>query len=204
MEQLGLKEDLAIRDRDDIGWDVSGHITSLSLDDGESGQRTRSVVLVHLGCAFEKTGMKIEDITWVGLTTGGSSEEEGHLTVSDGLLGQIVIDDEGVLRVVTEVLADSTTRVRGKELEGCGVGGCCSHDDRVLHAVSALEQTHDVRNGGPLLADGDVDAVKRLRVVACLEDGFLVDDGVDSNGGFACLSVTDDQLTLSSANWHLN
>ena len=41
-------------------------------------------------------------------------------------------------------------------------------------------------------------------MVTSLEDGLLVDDGVDGDGGLASLSVTDDQLTLSSANGHLN
>ena len=109
MEELGLEEDLAIRDRDDIGGDVSGHITSLGLDDGKGGQGTSTVGLVHLGCALKKTRMQVEDITRVSLTTRGSSEEKGHLSVSDGLLGKIVIDDEGVLCVITEVLTDGTS-----------------------------------------------------------------------------------------------
>ena len=139
MEELGLEEDLAVRDGDHIGGDVSGHITSLSLDDGKGSQRAGAVSLVHLGCALEQTRMEIEDIAGVGLTTGGSTQEQGHLAVGDGLLGQIVVDDEGVLRVVTEVLADGAARVGGQELEGRGVGGGCSDHDRVLKAVSLLE-----------------------------------------------------------------
>ena len=108
MEELGLEEDLSISDGDDIGGDVSGHITSLGLNDGKGSERSSTVGLVHLGCALKKTRMQVEDITWVSLTTGGSSEEKGHLSVSDGLFGEIVIDDEGVLGVVTEVLSDGT------------------------------------------------------------------------------------------------
>ena len=50
----------------------------------------------------------------------GSIEEEGHLAVGDGLLGEIVIDDKGVLGVVTEVLSNSTSRVWSQELEWSG------------------------------------------------------------------------------------
>ena len=203
MEQLGLKEDLAVRDGDDVSGDVSGHITSLGLNDGESGQGAGTVGLVHLSCALKKTGMEVENITGVSLTTRGSSEEEGHLTVGNSLLGQIVVDDEGVLRVVTEVLTDGATRVGGQELEGSGVGGGSSNDDSVLEAVSLSEQAHDVGHGGSLLSDGDVDAVEGLGVVTSLEDGLLVQDGVDSNGGFAGLSISNDQLTLASSNGHL-
>ena len=38
--------------------------------------------------------MEVEDITGVGLTTGETTEEQGHLAVSDGLLGQVIVDDE--------------------------------------------------------------------------------------------------------------
>lgn len=53
--------------------------------------------------------MQIEDISWVGLSAGWSSQKERHLSVSDGLLGQIVIDDKGVLSIVSEVLANSAS-----------------------------------------------------------------------------------------------
>ena len=204
MEELGLEEDLTVGNGDDIGGDIGGHITSLGLNDGESSEGASTVVLVHLGCTLEETRVKIEDITWVSLTTGGSSEEEGHLSVGDGLLGEIVIDDKSVLGVVTEVLADGASGVRGQELERGGVGGGGSDDNRVLHAVSLLEESDDVGDGGSLLTDGDVDAVEGLRVVTSLEDSLLVENSVNSNGGLASLSITNDQLTLSSANRHLN
>ena len=75
-------------------------------------------MLVHLSCTLEETRVVIEDITGVGLTTGGTSEEEGHLSVSDGLLGEIVVDDQGVLAVVSEVLTDGAAGVGSQELEG--------------------------------------------------------------------------------------
>ena len=78
------------------------------------------MVLVHLSCTLEKTRVKIEDISWVSLTTWWSSEKERHLSVSNGLLGEIVIDDKGVLGVVTEVLSNSTSRVWSQELEWSG------------------------------------------------------------------------------------
>jgi hypothetical protein len=39
--------------------------------------------------------VEVEDITGVRLTTGGTTEKEGHLTVSHSLLGQVIVDDEG-------------------------------------------------------------------------------------------------------------
>ena len=89
-------------------------------------------------------------------------------------------------------------------MERCGIGSGGSDDDGVLHAVSVFEETHDVGHSGSLLTDSNVDAVKGLGSITRLEDGLLVDDGVDSDGGLAGLSITNDKLTLSSANGHLN
>jgi hypothetical protein len=56
------------------------------------------------------------------------------------------------------------------------------------------------------LADGDVDAVKLLGVlsVGVDEGGLLVDDGIDGDSGLAGLSVTNDKLSLASANGDLS
>jgi hypothetical protein len=48
--------------------------------------------------------VKVENITGVGLTTGGTTEQQRHLAVSNGLLGKIVVDHESVLSIITEPL----------------------------------------------------------------------------------------------------
>jgi len=67
------------------------------------------------------------------------------------------------------------------------------------------EDLNDVRDGGSLLANGNVDAVKLLGVlsVGVVEGGLLVDDGIDGDGSLSSLSVTNDQLSLASTNGDL-
>jgi hypothetical protein len=96
-EELSLQEDLAIGNGNDVGGNVGRHITTLSLDDGQRREGSTAKLVAHLGSALEETRVQVKDITRVGLATGGTTEQEGHLTVSDGLLGKIVIDDQGVL-----------------------------------------------------------------------------------------------------------
>ena len=76
--------------------------------------------------------MKVENVTGVGLTTWGPPQEQGHLSVGDGLFGQIVENNKGVLAVVTEKLAHSAARVRRQVLQRRGVGGGGRHDDAVV------------------------------------------------------------------------
>jgi hypothetical protein len=201
VEELSLQEDLAISNGDHIGGDISGHITSLGLNDGEGSKGAATVGVVHLGCALKKTGVQVEHITGVGLSAGGSSQKERHLSVGDGLLGEIVVDDEGVLAVVSEELTNSAAGVRGQELKGSSLGGGGSNDDGVAEGVVILEHLHDVGNGGSLLTDSDVDAVQSFGVLSSgvVESTLLVNDGINSDSSLAGLSVTNDKFSLTSA-----
>jgi len=107
-----------------------------------------------------------------------------------------------VLLVVSEVLTDSASRVRGQELQGGGIGGSGSYDTGVLHGAEVLEGLYDVGNSGSLLSNGNVDAVKMLGGVALGESLLLVNNSVNSNGGLSGLSISNDQLSLSSSYWH--
>jgi hypothetical protein len=67
------------------------------------------------------------------------------------------------------------------------------------------EDLHDVSDGGSLLADSDVDAEESLGVVGVgvIEGGLLVDDSINGDGSLSSLSVTNDELSLASANGDL-
>ena len=82
------------KSKTDVGGNVSRHITTLGLNDGKSSEGSSTELVVHLGGTLEQTRVQVEDITGVSLTTGGTTEQEGHLTIGDSLLGQIVVDDQ--------------------------------------------------------------------------------------------------------------
>lgn len=77
-----------------VSGNVGRDITTLGLNDGEGGERASTKLIVHLRSTLEKTRVEVEDITGVGFTTGRTTEKKRHLTVGDGLLGQIVVDDQ--------------------------------------------------------------------------------------------------------------
>lgn len=162
VEELGLEEDLSISDGDNVSGDISRNISGLSLDNGESGEGTSAERLVHLGGSLQKSGMEVENISGVGLSARGSSQEKRHLSVSDGLLGEIVKDDKGVHTVISEVLTNGASRVRSEELERSSLGSGGGNDDGVVHGTGVGEDLNDVGNSRSLLTDGDVDAVKSL------------------------------------------
>ena len=76
-------------------------------------------------------GVEIEDVSGVGLPAGGTAEQERHLSVGDGLLGQVVEDDERVHPVVAEELAHGAAGVGRQVLQRGSVGGGGRNDDAV-------------------------------------------------------------------------
>lgn len=84
-------------------------------------------------------------------------------------------------------------------LQRGGLRGSGGNDDGVLHGVVLLQGLDELSDGGSLLADGDVDAVKLLGLVVGVVPSLLVKDGVESDGSLTSLTVTNDQLTLTTA-----
>lgn len=209
------QSNLSVSDGDDVGGDVGRHVTSLGLDDGQSGEGAAPEVVVHLCGSLQQTGVKVEDITWVGLTTRRTAQQQRHLTVGNGLgekgqescliwflrthgttsliftlpslylLGQIVVDDQSVLAIVSEVLSHGAARVGGQVLQGGGIRGRSRDHDGVLHGISVSQPLHQLSHGGPLLSNGHVDTVQLLLLFSALIEALLVDDCVNSDGCFA-------------------
>lgn len=202
VEQLSLQEDLAVSNGNDVGGNVSRNVTTLGLNDGQGSQGTSTVGLVHLGGTLEQTRVEVENVTGVGLTSRGTTQKQGHLTVGNGLLGQIVVDDDGVAAVVTEPLTHGTTSEGSDVLQGGGLGGGSSNNNGVLHGVVLLKGLDELSDSGTLLTNGNVDTVELLGLLAGVVPTLLVEHGVESDGSLTGLTVTNDQLTLTTANGH--
>ena len=59
--------------------------------------------------ALKQSRVQVEHVTGVCLTAGGSSQQQGDLPIGDCLLGQVVINDQGVLTAVSVVLTHGAT-----------------------------------------------------------------------------------------------
>src|SRR5450830_257013 len=199
VEQAGFQEDLAVGDRDHVGRNEGGHVTGLGFNHGERGQRTGlaldfalsegfHVIGVHASGAFEQTAVEIEHVARESFTAWRTAQQQRNLTVSHGLLRQIVINDQRVFTAVAEVFAHRAARVGRHVLHGSRFRSRGSHHDGVVHGASLLEGAHDVLDGRSLLTNRDVHAGDAL--------ALLVDDGVDGHSGLAGLAVTNDQLAL--------
>jgi len=149
--------------------------------------------------------MEIENVSWVGLSSGGSSQKEGHLSVGDGLLGQIVVDDKAMLSVVSEEFTDGATGIGSQELKRGGFGSSSGNNNGVSKGIVVFQDFHDVSNGRSLLTNSNVNTVKSLGCISIwvIESSLLVDDSINSNGGLSGLSISNNEFSLTSSNRNL-
>ena len=145
--------------------------------------------------------MQIEDVARICLASWRTAKEERKLAVRNGLLRQIVVDDQHMLRSLAflalphEVLAHGASRIRGDVLQRSRSGTTSVDDDGVIHRAVLAEHFNNARYRGILLADGNVDADHGFRGAPVL---LLVDDAVEAHSGLASLAVADDQLALTT------
>ena len=194
---------MTICDGDDIGRHEGRNVTGLGLDDRKCRQRSRPtfhyplclffyIFRVDTGCTLEQSGVQVEDVTRISLTTRRTAQQQGDLPVSPGLFGQVVIDDQCIFTAIPEVLAHGAACIGGDVLHGRRVGSTCGYNDGVIHRTKLFQFAHQCRNGGVFLTDRDIDTLNAST--------FLINDGIKCDGGLPGLTVTDDQLALTTTN----
>ena len=205
VEQVGFQVDLAVGDRDHVGGHEGRHVTCLGFDDRQRGQRAGlaldlavgellDIVGVHAGGTLQQAAVQVEHVARVGFAARRALEQQRDLAVGHGLLGQIVVHDQGIFALVAEVLAHGAAGVRRNVLQGWADGGRGGDHDGVVHGAVLFQLGHHGGNRTGFLPDGHVNAFD-----AC---ALLVDDRVDRHGGLAGLTVADDQLALAAADRH--
>ena len=110
------------------------------------------------------------------------------------MLGEIVINHQGVLTFVAEIFAHRSTSIRRKIEQGSRVARTGRHDNRLIHHAFKFEAVNQARNLAELLANGNIDVDNARFLLG------LVNHRVDRNSGFTSLAVTNNQLTLTATN----
>lgn len=100
------------------------------------------------------------------------------------LFGQIVIDDQGMFAIVSKVLSHGAARVWSQVLQGGSIRGSGRDHNGVLHGIGISQPLHQLGHSGPLLSNGNIDAVQLLLLISSIIETFLVDDCVNGNGSF--------------------
>ena len=108
------------------------------------------------------------------------------------MLGQVIIYHKDILALVHKVLTHGAAGIRCNILKRCQLGRGRCYDNRVIHGARLGQILYQRRYGRVFLTDGDIDANDILAA--------LVDDGIHRQCRLTGLAVTDNQLSLTSAN----
>ena len=138
--------------------------------------------------------MQVEDVARISFTSRRTTQQQRDLTICPSLLGQVVINDQGVFAAVAEVFAHRGAGVRSDVLHGSRLGSRSSNNDGVVHGAILFELGDNIGDGRGLLTDSDVNADQILTL--------LVNDRVNGDSGLTRLTVANDQLTLTAADRH--
>ena len=140
------------------------------------------------GGAFQQARMEVEDVARVGFTTGRAAQEQRDLAVGPGVLGKIIINDQGIAAGLHELLTHGAAGIGGDILHGCGLISSRQDHDGVSHGTMAFQQSDGAGHRSFLLPDGDINADQVLPL--------LIDDGVYGDGRLAGLAIANDELAL--------
>ena len=135
--------------------------------------------------------MEIENVSRVSLTSRRTSNEQGKCTVSYRMLAQIVIYNEDISALFSEILSHSAARIRRNVLHGRTLGSRGGNYNRIFHCSRSLKILSELNHGSVLLTDSNIDTDNVL--------ALLVDYRVNGDFGLTRLTVADDKLTLTSA-----
>ena len=116
------------------------------------------------------------------------------MAISHGLLGQIIVNNEGVFTAIAVVLAHGASSKGRQVLHGGRVRGIGRDHNRVRHGAMLFELADNRRHRGGFLAHCDVNAFNT--------GAFLVNDGINRNSGFPNLAIANNQLSLAASDWH--
>jgi hypothetical protein len=83
VEEVGLQEDLAVGDRDDVGRDVRRDVATAGLDQRQRRERAAAELVGELRGALQQAGVQVEDVARVGLATRGPAEQQRERPVGN-------------------------------------------------------------------------------------------------------------------------
>ena len=134
--------------------------------------------------------MVIENITRIRFTSRRTPEQQRHLTISDSLFGQIIINNQRMSFTISEIFRHRTSGIRRDILQCCRIAGARGNHSGIGHGTVFFQNGDNLSHSGLLLAAGNINAENILT--------FLAKDGINGDSCFADLAVTNDQLPLPS------
>ena len=145
--------------------------------------------------------MQIEHVARISLTSRWTSNQQRHLTISSGLFRQVIVKDNRMHTVVTEIFTHSCSGVRGNKLQwSCFRSSGCNHNG-IIHSAIVAQSFYHLCYRRAFLTNGNINAKQFFAVIFChVISAFLIDDCINNNRSLTGLTVANNQLTLTASN----
>jgi len=200
-EEGEVEVNLTVGNRDDVGGDVGGKVVVEGLDDWEAHQGTEESNTSEVTGTLKETGMKVENVRWVSLTTSWLAKEQAELTVGNGVLGKVIVSGLVETTRVTVNLRNGGSGKVSSVLSTHGVSDWSKEEGSVVTRSTTLKHLEEA-NGSR--ATGTNEGYNREELTKG-DNGGVTDvrgnGGAKPDGGLTGLTITNDELTLSVGDW---
>ncbi len=135
--------------------------------------------------------MDVENVSGKGFATGRTAEQQGKFSISTGMMGEIVVNNQNVSTRLHEIFGNAGCGVRCNIGKAGRVIAFCDNDHSIIHRPFIAEIGHNFGYRRSTLSDGAIDTKHIL--------ALLVKNGVKRNSAFARLPVAENQFALAAS-----
>ena len=108
------------------------------------------------------------------------------------MLAQIIVHDQNIFALLHPFLTDGTSTIWCNILQRSQLTGSSCHYSCIVHCAGFFQRFYQVGHSRRLLSDGHINAQHILV--------FLINNGINGDGCFTSLPVTDNKFSLASSN----
>ena len=135
--------------------------------------------------------MKIKYISRISLTARRTFQKKGQSTISNRVLGKIIINNQNIFPLIHKELCQGCSCIGNNILKRRTVTCCRGKYSCIFHCPVFFKSGNNLCNSRSLLSHCHINTDHIF--------SFLVQDCINSQRGFSCLSVANDQFTLSAS-----
>lgn len=196
IEKVGLEEDMEVGDRDKIGRNEGRKVVEMSLDERKRSKREREVLVVEIWRELEKKGVKVEKVERIRLKERRKKKKKRNMEIRERMIRKIVIEDEGVMEVVKEILKNGEERKRREIMNRGRIGWGGRKEDRILEWEELLEKIKEMGKGRKIMEKGEIEEIKIVIVREIVVDRIMVEEGVENDRGIEGMEVEDEKIEM--------
>ena len=107
------------------------------------------------------------------------------------MFGQIIVYDQHIFSLIHKMLCHCCSCIRRNILKRRTVTCCGRYHDRIIQCIIVLQCIYDFCNSRSLLSNRHINTDQIF--------SLLIQDCIQGNGCLSCLTISDDQLSLSAS-----